>query len=192
MSFLFPETPRLLIRPFVMQDVPTLHRILDQTLGDGTKVEDADALAERESYVRWCILAGEWHTKLHQPPYQEQAIVLKETGALIGSVAYVPTHCPYSQLPEMNLVRTNFFTPEVGLYWVIDPQHQNKGYASEAARALIEYAFQELHLARIIAATEHTNHASQAVMRKLGMTLAVNPLPDPHWLQVVGILENTK
>jgi hypothetical protein len=28
------------------------------------------------------------------------------------------------------------------------------------------------------------------VMRKLGMTIAKNPLPDPPWLQIVGILDH--
>lgn len=192
MSSLVLETPRLLIRPFVMDDVPTIHRILDETFGNGTLVDDENALQERASYVRWCALNMEWFSKMHQMPYGDRAIVLKATGQLIGSVGFVPLLDEYSRLPELESIRTTYNTPEVGLYWVIDPQHQNKGYASEAARALIDYAFQELKLARIIATTEHTNHASQAVMRKLGMTLAVNPLPDPHWLQVVGILENPK
>ena len=55
---------------------------------------------------------------------------------------------------------------------------------------MIKYAFQHLRLKRIIAMTEHSNLASQAVMRKLGMTLTRNNLPHPPWLQVVGILEN--
>lgn len=38
--------------------------------------------------------------------------------------------------------------------------------------------------------TEYDNLASQAVMRKLGMRLERNPLLEPRWLQVVGILEN--
>jgi len=58
------------------------------------------------------------------------------------------------------------------------------------AGPLIEHAFAELRLKRIIATTAHDNLASQAVMRKLGMRLACNPLPDPPWLQVVGVLEN--
>lgn len=186
------ETPRLLIRPFVMDDTPTIHRILDQTFGNGNLVDDEQALRERASYVQWCALNQQWFAKLHQMPYGDRAVVLQATGELIGSVGFVPLIDAYSQLPELEPVRTNFNTPEVGLYWVIDPQHQNKGFASEAARALIEYAFQDLRLARIIATTEHSNHASQAVMRKLGMTLAANPLSDPHWLQVVGILENSK
>lgn len=184
------ETPRLAIRPFVIDDVPAIHRILDQTFGNGSLVNDAAALQERASYIQWCALNQEWSAKLHQMPYGDRAIVLQETDRLIGSVGLVPLIDAFSQLPELEPVQTKYTTPEVGLYWVIDPQYQNKGYASEAARALIDYAFQELKLARIIATTEHTNHASLAVMRKLGMTLAVNLLSDPHWLQVVGILEN--
>jgi hypothetical protein len=32
--------------------------------------------------------------------------------------------------------------------------------------------------------------ASQGVMRKVGMTITRNPLPEPPWLQLVGVLEN--
>jgi hypothetical protein len=39
--------------------------------------------------------------------------------------------------------------------------------------------------------TEHTNAASQAVMRRLGMRMLENPHPEPGWLQVVGVLERT-
>jgi hypothetical protein len=39
--------------------------------------------------------------------------------------------------------------------------------------------------------TEHANAASQAVMRRLGMTLRTNPHAEPAWLQVVGVLDAT-
>ena len=78
-------------------------------------------------------------------------------------------------------------TPEVGLFWAIDPAQQRQGYATEAARALIDYAFDRLRLWRILATTEYDNHASQAVMLKAGMTLTRNPRPDPPWMQVVGV-----
>ena len=82
------------------------------------------------------------------------------------------------------------YRPEVGLYYAFDPVYQRHGYATEAARGLIDFAFSELHLGRIIATTEYDNERSQAVMQRLGMTLARNPFPDPFWFQVVGILEN--
>ena len=56
---------------------------------------------------------------------------------------------------------------------------------------MIEHAFAEFRLRRIIATTEYDNHASQAVMRRLGMRLERNPLPEPLWLQVVGILRQS-
>ena len=44
----------------------------------------------------------------------------------------------------------------------------------------------------IIATTTDDNAASIAVMRKVGMVVERNPLPEPPWFQVVGILVNTK
>jgi len=76
----------------------------------------------------------------------------------------------------------------MGLFWAIDPEHQRHGYAAEAAQALIDFAFQQLRVKRLIATTEHDNAASIGVMRKLGMRVEKNPFPDPPWLQVVGIL----
>ena len=86
--------------------------------------------------------------------------------------------------------RNALATAEVGLLWLIEPAHQGQGYASEAAQTLIDYAFGTMRLLRLIATTEYDNLASQAVMRKLGMTIERNPFPDPPWLQVVGILPN--
>ena len=186
------ETHRLIIRSFVLEDLPGIHRILDQTFGAGDKVDDEIALQERHSWLGWSILNQHWFPQLHQPPYGDRAILLKATGELIGSVGYVPLLDVYDQIPELanTVTPSGFTTPEFGLFWVIDPQHQRKGYATEAAQAMIAYAFNELKLKRIIATTDYSNLASQGVMRKLGMKLTRNPYPQPAWLQVVGILEN--
>ena len=192
MSTMILETPRLVVRPFAPEDLHAIHRILDLTFGDGSKVDDPAALAERRSWLEWSILSQEWFPKLHQPPYGERAIVLKATGALIGAVGLVPCLDVYDQLPGFGGadVAASRATPEVGLFWAIDPEQQRRGYASEAAQALIEHAFTDLKLKRIIATTEYDNLASQAVMRKLGMRLELNPHSVPHWLQVVGVLEH--
>ena len=57
---------------------------------------------------------------------------------------------------------------------------------------MAEFAFKQLLLKRIIATTEYTNVASQGVMRKIGMRVTRNPLTEPGWLQVVGVLDSTK
>jgi len=186
------ETNHLLIRSFILEDVPVIHRILDQTFGAGDKVDDPTALRERHSWVQWSILNQKWFPQLHQPPYGDKAIVLRETGELIGSIGYVPLLDVYEQLPELanSTPPSGYTTTEFGLFWVIDPLHQRQGYATEAAQAMIDYAFKQLRLRRVIATTEYSNTASQGVMRKVGMKIARNPLPDPFWLQVVGIIEN--
>ena len=185
------ETDRIIIRPFVEDDLQTIHRILDQTFGDGMNIANESALRERKSWLQWSILSQEWLPKMDQTPYGDRAVLLKTTNQVIGSVGYVPLRDVYWQIPELDIASHGYATPEVGLFWVIDPLHQRRGYATEAAQALIDHAFKHWRLARILATTDDSNVASQAVMRKLGMRLTRNPLPEPHWLQVVGVLENT-
>jgi ribosomal-protein-alanine N-acetyltransferase len=186
------ETNRLVIRRFMLDDLPVIHRILDQTFSDGSKVDQQTALLERQSWLQWSILNQEWLPRLHQPPYGDRAIILKATRELIGSVGYVPLLDVYEQIPELasSTPPGGYNTTEFGLFWVIDPHHQRQGYATEAAQAMSEYAFNQLRLKRVIATTEHSNVASQGVMQKVGMQIAHNPLPHPPWLQVVGIIEN--
>lgn len=189
------DTPRLVIRPLVMADLAAVHRILQRAFGedaaDEARAADA-ALAERRSWLAWTVLSYEWHSKLHQPPYGERGVVLRSTGELLGAVGYVPSFNMFEQIPTLRTsdTRSRYATPEFGLFWAIEPGQQGRGYASEAARALIRYAFEWLYVKRIVATTEYDNLASQAVMRKVGMTVTRNPLPDPPWLQVVGVLDH--
>jgi RimJ/RimL family protein N-acetyltransferase len=130
--------------------------------------------------------------QLYQPPYGERAISLRTTGQLIGAVGFAPALGPWEQLPELadGAPRPHQrFTPAFGMYWAVAPAFQRQGYASEAARAMIDYAFQHLNLRRIVATTTRDNLASQGVMRRLGMRLETNPFPDPPWFQVVGVLD---
>jgi RimJ/RimL family protein N-acetyltransferase len=180
----------LVIRPFGRDDLPTIHRILREAF-HSNEADAPRALAERGTWLEWNQLNAEWLPRMGQPPYGDRAIALRETGDVIGAAGYVPLLMPFDQIPE--LTRTpgpsmaGEMTPEIGLFWAIDPVRQRRGYATEAARVLIAFAFDHLRLWRILATTEHDNHASQAVMLKAGMTLTRNPLPEPEWMQVVGV-----
>jgi len=55
------------------------------------------------------------------------------------------------------------------LWFTIGPAHQGKGYAVEAARALLGYAFETLGLHRVWGDCDPRNPASAGVMKKLGM-----------------------
>ncbi|MEU0226986.1 GNAT family N-acetyltransferase [Streptomyces sp. NPDC006284] len=54
--------------------------------------------------------------------------------------------------------------------WRLARSAWGNGYATEAARAVVGFAFEELALAEVLAVTAAGNLRSQAVMRRLGMT----------------------
>lgn len=180
------ETERLTIRPFIMDDLLAYHRCTEMCFEDGARLNDAAAVEETRRLLQWQVLNEEMLARLYQPPYGDRAIVLKVTGQTIGAVGYVPYLAPFKMWDA------DYDALEFGLFWMIDPDHQRKGYATEAARAMIDHAFAHLHVKRVIAATERDNVNSQGVMRKLGMRLEHNLTQPVESLQVVGVLDNTK
>ena len=187
------ETPRLLVRPFELSDLQDVYRLLDVELRDADLGTDkTDTLEARGRWLQWAMLNYEQLAQLHQPPYGDRAITLKSTGQLIGACGFVPCLNPFEQVPGLAsggpVTAAGHATPEFGLFYAISPAHQRQGFASEAAQALVDYAFDRLNLKRIIAETSYDNLGSMGVMRRLGMRVERNPYPDPPWLQVVGVL----
>jgi RimJ/RimL family protein N-acetyltransferase len=167
------ESARLTVRELVAAD----RAAVEELIGD-----------DRERWLRWTALGYEQLAELRQPPYGERAVVLRESGHVLGLVGLVPSLGPFGLLPSWPEPGPRH-RPEVGLYWAVAPAHRRQGIASEAAAALIEHAFAELRLARVVATTDRDNVASIGVMRRLGMRIEENPEPEPPWFQVVGILE---
>ena len=58
-------------------------------------------------------------------------------------------------------------TYEIG--WVFNPDYFNKGYATEAALAVVGFGFAKMKLHRIIATCQPENMPSWRVMEKIGM-----------------------
>jgi RimJ/RimL family protein N-acetyltransferase len=82
------------------------------------------------------------------------AVCLKETGLLIGG-------CGIRRETELSQV--------ANLGWAINPEFQSKGFATEAARALIEFGKRQLKLSVIYATCDTRNTPSFKLMEKLGM-----------------------
>lgn len=79
----------------------------------------------------------------------------KETGEWVGRVGpWYPEGWP---------------GPEVG--WTISPRHLRRGYATEAARAAISYAFDTLGWDSLIHCILEGNEASMGVAEKVGSSL---------------------
>jgi RimJ/RimL family protein N-acetyltransferase len=185
------HTSRLILRPFTLDDLEAVFRILDVEI-NGANIGDTERMASRERWLTWSVLNYSELSRLYQPPTGDRAVVLRDSGKLIGACGFVAILNEFNRIPyfrERCLVLPDQTSLELGLYYAISPAHQRRGYATETARALVEYAFTELQLGRIVATTSYDNLASMAVMRRLGMRIERNPDPDPPYLQVVGVLE---
>jgi RimJ/RimL family protein N-acetyltransferase len=74
---------------------------------------------------------------------------------------------------------------EVG--WSIHPERQGEGFASEAARASVEWGFEVCGLREIVSFTMPSNRPSRRVMEKIGMTHArdIDRAGLPHVLYAI-------
>lgn len=66
--------------------------------------------------------------------------------------------------------------PEVEIGWRLTTAARGKGYATEAAKALISHGFKTLGLQGIIADMSRANRASYRVAQKLGMRERTDPI----------------
>lgn len=144
------DTARLFLRCFSMEDAEKVWRMSeeegirrwmpDQVYRDGAQAEGVIRFL-REQYA-------------HEPdprvaPYV-LGVSLKERHELIGHAGLSPT-------PE---------GVEIG--YAIEEKHQGNGYAAEAARAISDWAVQELGIPFILGIVASENNASCRVLEKAG------------------------
>jgi RimJ/RimL family protein N-acetyltransferase len=82
----------------------------------------------------------------------------------------IPGVLPFAGLVGLHV--TSFdapFVPAVELGWRLPQAAWGQGYASEAAAAAVEFAFDTLELPQVVAFTIPANTASRRVMERLGM-----------------------
>lgn len=142
------ETDRLLLRPFTSEDTETVQRLVN----DPEIVATTRALHfpyPEGAAARWIAQQPEAWLSGRAAIF---AIALKRTGLVIGTVGL-----------EIEAADER---AELG-YW-IDPAFWNRGYASEAAPAVVEFGFRQLGLNRIMAEHLLHNPASGRVLAKSG------------------------
>ena len=143
------RTQRLVLRPFSPSDAPAVQRLAgDREVASTTLTIPhpyEDGMAEAWIEGR----ASAWAEK--------KALTLAVTTEADGLVGAMGLHL------ELEHLRA-----ELG-YWIGVP-FWNRGYATEAAEAVMKFGFEELGLNRIEAEHFTRNPASGRVMEKLGMT----------------------
>lgn len=115
------------------------------------------------AYLLWDVHKSEEFTKdfidyviskYKSAEYTDWALVYRDTGKMIGTAGF-------TKVDEENRVA------EIG--YVLNPTYWGRGIATEAAAAVIKFAFETLNMHRVEAKFMFGNDASLAVMKKLGM-----------------------
>lgn len=87
------------------------------------------------------------------------AVSLKNADSFIGMVGLNKTHT-HADMP---------FAPSVEIGWRLHKDYWGQGYATEAARAALQFAFETLALDEVVAFTAVINEHSQLIMQRIGM-----------------------
>jgi RimJ/RimL family protein N-acetyltransferase len=95
------------------------------------------------------------------------AMVLPDSGAVVGDVSLWRTRGEQAQA-------------EIG--FVVHPDHQRRGYATEASAALLRIGFEQLQLHRIVGRADARNVASIGVMERIGMRREAH-LRENEWIK---------
>ncbi|HSL44786.1 MAG TPA: GNAT family N-acetyltransferase [Anaerolineales bacterium] len=144
------ETERLILRPMLESDFEALLLIFTDP-----KVMAAfnHPLFTHEQMGRWLQRNLDHQNEFG---YGLFSVTIKDTGELIGD-------CGLEQMEDQGAAELGYdFRSD---YW-------NQGYATEAAVAVREYAFNVLQLPRLISLIRVGNLSSKRVAEKVGMTLA--------------------
>jgi RimJ/RimL family protein N-acetyltransferase len=145
------ETERLFLRPYTIDDLDAFHAIVQR--GDVNRYlysEPRDRVQARDVLTRLAIktaIDGEHDDIL-------LAVVLKASGMVIGHV-------------NLQLTSREHRQGEVG--YVLHPDHQGRGYATEATTVMLRLGFEGLGLHRMVGRLDARNAGSARLLERLGM-----------------------
>ena len=152
------ETERLILRSSMMEEQKRLWEILMIPEVNKWYLTSGKKHASDKEYWSWENQEKFYKSKVdksQKPDVFCWSIFLKETKEVIGQVSA-------QEKGEDITIR------DVG--WFIDPKYQGKGYATEAAKAMIDYMFNEVEINEISSGAVKDNTASCRIFEKLGFT----------------------
>lgn len=147
------ETQRLALRPFTMADVDAVHAYhsLEKTARyQYWEPRSRDEVARE--VTKWAD--GGWDRQASDAEAIVFAVTLRQSGKLIG---------------DMVLLFRDRDARQGEIGFTFNPSHGGKGYATEAARAVLATGFGHFQLHRIFGRCDARNTASWRLMERLGM-----------------------
>jgi RimJ/RimL family protein N-acetyltransferase len=141
------ETSRLILRGFCEQDLDAYA----QMCGDPEVmryIADGKTLSRAESWRNMAMIIGHWHLR----GYGLWAVEERKSGEMIGRIG--------CWQPEG--------WPGLEIGWTLRRAYWGRGFATEAAKASMDYAFDKLGQSHVISLILPKNFASKRVAQKLG------------------------
>jgi len=163
------ETERLVLRHLTMDDLDALFALyrdpeIRKYFPDGTLTYQ-----ETKEELEWII-----DVYYGQYGFGLWATIHKETGEFIGRCGLLPWTIE-GQL-------------EVEVAYMLAQAYWGQGLATEAARAIADYAFAHLQVPRLICLVDPENKASGRVAQKIGMTLEKDDFVDKYGVSHLYVL----
>lgn len=169
--------PRLILREFRESDFDALWEYQGRP---ETHIYEK-AVPSQESVRQYIHEAEAWAQEQPRTHYRF-AVTIRPDDRVMGHI-------------QLTLIDSDIKEWEIG--WTIHYDHWGKGYATEAAREVLNFAFCELRVHRVLALCNAHNTASARVMEKIGMKRE-GILQGTRWWHddwcdeyVYGILERT-
>ncbi len=156
------ETDRLLLRPLVENDWDmALETFMDpEVMKFVADVSSEEALAEEmKTAIRrgaggrigvWCVFQ-------------------RETGEKLGTAILLPLPIEEDDTDWSLVQEDRYPDADIEVGYILKRSAWGNGYATEACRRLVQFAFEETELDEIVAVTDPRNAASQEVLRKCGL-----------------------
>ncbi|MCZ6703837.1 MAG: GNAT family N-acetyltransferase [Ignavibacteria bacterium] len=145
------ETDRLIIRDWTIDDIAGYSQIVSDPevmkfIGKGK----TQTYQEAKTYIKNCIKS------MVQKGWTRFAIEIKETNELVGFCGFA------------------YYNNELDFGWRYAKRFWNKGYATEAAQAVLDLGIKKFKFPRIVCIAYSENKASIRIIEKIGMEFEKN------------------
>jgi RimJ/RimL family protein N-acetyltransferase len=156
------ETDRLLLRPLVEDDLdlalemftdPEVMKYVADISDEATLAAEMKASVKRGAGGRigvWCVLR-------------------RETGEKLGTSVLLPLPIETRDTDWSLLREDGYPDGDIEVGYILRRSAWGNGYATEACRRLVRFAFEETELDEIVAVTDPRNAVSKKVLRKCGL-----------------------
>lgn len=147
------ETERLRLRELVPDDI----EFVAEMLGDGEVMRYYPKPLDRAGSTVWLERQRDRYSR---DGHGLWLVEERETGTPVGQIGLAIQEVPEWRVP---------FSPEVG--WLLHRSYWKRGYATEAATGVLEYAFKVREYREVISLIRPVNEPSQAVAHRVGMSV---------------------